>query len=131
MGVDYTKETDARILIDDLLRQAGWDPSRKVEVLTEVTIRDIAREPHSAYVAGESTSSTGRAVHSFFSQSWWGTNDVLEAEQYNLSASRYKPQISEKPPEDEPEELIESTLKLEREIVKGLEALLKDIRSAG
>lgn len=61
MGVDYTKETDARILIDDLLRQAGWDPSRKAEVLTEVTIRDIAHEPHSAYVAGQSTPSTGRA----------------------------------------------------------------------
>lgn len=34
---DVTKETDARILIDDLLRQAGWDPSDKSMVLTEVT----------------------------------------------------------------------------------------------
>lgn len=30
------KETDARIIIDDLLRQAGWDPADKSMVLTEV-----------------------------------------------------------------------------------------------
>src|SRR5262249_18711578 len=30
-----TKETDARILIDDLLRQARWDPADKTQVLTE------------------------------------------------------------------------------------------------
>jgi type I restriction enzyme R subunit len=36
---DVTKETDARIFIDDLLRQAGWDPSDKSMVLTEVTAR--------------------------------------------------------------------------------------------
>ncbi len=112
MGVDYTKETDARILIDDLLRQAGWDPSRKAEVLTEVTIRDIARTPASGSTP---------------SKSWWVTNDVLEAEQHNLSASRYKPQISEKPPEDDPADLIRETLKLERQITQGLEKLLEEV----
>jgi type I restriction enzyme R subunit len=34
---DFSKETDARIVIDDLLRQAGWDPSDKFMVLTECT----------------------------------------------------------------------------------------------
>lgn len=33
---DFTKETDAHILIDDLLKQAEWDPSDKSMVLTEV-----------------------------------------------------------------------------------------------
>lgn len=33
---DFSKETDARIVIDDLLRQAGWDPADKSMVLTEV-----------------------------------------------------------------------------------------------
>jgi type I restriction enzyme R subunit len=28
------KETDARIVIDGLLRQAGWDPADKSQVLT-------------------------------------------------------------------------------------------------
>ncbi len=39
---DYTKETDARILIDEMLRQAQWDPADKSQVLTEVSIRDTS-----------------------------------------------------------------------------------------
>ncbi|MBM4331129.1 MAG: DEAD/DEAH box helicase [Deltaproteobacteria bacterium] len=31
----YSTEADARIVIDDLLRQAGWDPADKSQVLTE------------------------------------------------------------------------------------------------
>jgi len=31
-----TNETDARIIIDDQLRQAGWNPADKTHVLTEV-----------------------------------------------------------------------------------------------
>jgi type I restriction enzyme, R subunit len=45
----YLRETDARILIDDLLRQALWDPADKSMVLTEVPIpashrRDVSAE---------------------------------------------------------------------------------------
>ena len=36
MTKDTTKETDARIVIDDWLRQAGWEPSDKSQVQTEV-----------------------------------------------------------------------------------------------
>lgn len=62
MSIDYTKETDARILIDEQLRKAGWDPSNKSEVLTEVSIHDIACETMDSY-AGEKveTTKTGRA----------------------------------------------------------------------
>lgn len=62
MSINYTKETDARILIDEQLRRAGWNPANKIEVLTEVTIRDVVREPSSTY-AGRSPAqtSTGRA----------------------------------------------------------------------
>jgi hypothetical protein len=35
---DFKKETDARIVIDDLLRQAGWDPADKSQVMTEFTV---------------------------------------------------------------------------------------------
>ena len=34
---DLSKETDARINIDDLLRQAGWNPADKSQVMTEVS----------------------------------------------------------------------------------------------
>lgn len=43
-------ETDARILIDELLRQAGWDPSDKSQVLTEVPIKHQAAEAHAPYL---------------------------------------------------------------------------------
>lgn len=36
---DYSKESDARIIIDDLLRQTGWDPADKSQVLTEVSVK--------------------------------------------------------------------------------------------
>ena len=35
---DHTSEADARIMIDDLLRQASWDPSDKSQLLTEVPL---------------------------------------------------------------------------------------------
>jgi len=49
---DYSTEADARIIIDELLRQAGWDPADKSQVLTEVSIHDAAwmiAEPSASY----------------------------------------------------------------------------------
>lgn len=40
---DHTTEADARIVIDDRLRQAGWDPADKSQVLTELANREGAR----------------------------------------------------------------------------------------
>jgi len=40
---DYSTEADARIVIDDMLRQAGWDPADKSQVLTEHTSADGGR----------------------------------------------------------------------------------------
>jgi type I restriction enzyme R subunit len=37
-------EADARIVIDDLLRKAGWDPSDKSQVKTEVTAKRLPDE---------------------------------------------------------------------------------------
>jgi type I restriction enzyme, R subunit len=38
--IGHSTEADARIIIDDLLRQAAWDPADKSQVLTEVSIRE-------------------------------------------------------------------------------------------
>jgi hypothetical protein len=46
---------------------------------------------------------------------------------YNLAAGRYKPQIAEKAPDEDPAELIRETLTIEREITEGLERLLKKV----
>ena len=49
---DFSSEADARIVIDDLLRLAGWDPSDKSQVLTEFPLARApwsVREPASSY----------------------------------------------------------------------------------
>lgn len=61
---DHATEADARIIIDDLLRQAGWDPIDKSQVLTEVTVRDFrVAESQSVYgEAAQHTTSDGDEV---------------------------------------------------------------------
>jgi len=58
---------------------------------------------------------------------WWATHETIEAGDFNLTAGRFKPQISEKAPDEDPAELIRETLAIEREITEGLERLLKEI----
>lgn len=60
---------------------------------------------------------------------WWTTVESVVENDYNLAAGRYKPQVAEKPPEEDPADLIRETLTLEREIVSGLEKLLKDVEA--
>ena len=43
MTSSSNKETDARIVIDNLLRQVGWDPADKSQVLTEHVTPDGSR----------------------------------------------------------------------------------------
>lgn len=50
---DPFKETDARILIDDRLRAAGWDLSDKSQVLTSVPIRNTSLSPDGHSIATE------------------------------------------------------------------------------
>jgi len=38
-----SSEADARIVIDELLRQAQWDPADKSQVRTEVTVQDLEK----------------------------------------------------------------------------------------
>jgi type I restriction enzyme M protein len=58
---------------------------------------------------------------------WWAKVSTIAENDFNLGAGRYKPQVSEKPPEENPAELIGKTLKLERDIASGLEKLLKEM----
>lgn len=46
---------------------------------------------------------------------------------YSLAAGRYKPQVVEKAPDEDPAELIRDVLVIEREITEGLEELLKEV----
>ncbi len=60
---------------------------------------------------------------------WWATIKAVAGNEYNLAAGRYKPQIAEKAPDEDPAQLIRETLEIEREIERGLEKLLKEIEA--
>lgn len=60
---------------------------------------------------------------------WWATvKDAIEND-YTLAAGRYKPQIAEKAPDEDPKQLIRETLEIEREIANGLEKLLREVEA--
>jgi len=56
---DQSKETDARILIDDQLRMAGWNPADKSQVLTEVKV------PNGHFVADGDVRNSGLSTADF------------------------------------------------------------------
>lgn len=58
---------------------------------------------------------------------WWATIKMVAENEYNLAAGRYKPQVAETAPDEDPAELIRDVLQIEREIASGLEKLLKDV----
>jgi len=61
---------------------------------------------------------------------WWAKVETIAENEYNLGAGRYKPQIIENAPQEDPADLIRETLAIEREIEEGLEKLLKEVEAA-
>jgi type I restriction enzyme M protein len=60
---------------------------------------------------------------------WWAKVSTIAENEYNLGAGRYKPQVGEKPPDEDAAELISKTLKLEHDIAEALDKLLKEVRA--
>ena len=60
---------------------------------------------------------------------WWASLDTLVANDYNLAAGRYKPQIAEPIPDEDPAELIQEVLAIEADITAGLKKLLVEVKS--
>jgi type I restriction enzyme M protein len=60
---------------------------------------------------------------------WWATIKTIVDNDFNLAAGRYKPQIAEKAPDEDPAELIRETLAIERKIAGGLEKLLQEVEA--
>ena len=56
---------------------------------------------------------------------WWADFDAIAEHDYELTASRYRPRVAEPVPDDDPAELVREVLAMEREVVEGLENLLK------
>jgi type I restriction enzyme R subunit len=69
-----SKETDARILIDDQLRAAGWNPADKSQVLTEVKVSngqivaEPGAQPNVLHTADGDAVPTGRADYVLLDQ---------------------------------------------------------------
>ena len=63
-------------------------------------------------------------------KSWWMPNASLAEEDFNLSAARYKPQVAEEAPDEDPAELIRETMDIERGIVADLEKLLTEVENS-
>lgn len=61
---------------------------------------------------------------------WWATVKTIAGNDYNMAAGRYKPMVAEKPPDEDPVELIQEVLDIEKEITKGLEKLLKEVEAS-
>ncbi len=61
---------------------------------------------------------------------WWAKIENIAENDFNLAAGRYKPQIAEKAPDEDPAQLIRETLVIEKEITSGLEKLLQELESA-
>lgn len=60
---------------------------------------------------------------------WWATIASVQANDYNLAAGRYRPEIAEQAPTDDPVDLARETLTLEREIAAGFEELLENLEA--
>lgn len=58
---------------------------------------------------------------------WWVSSGLIAENDYNHAASRYKPQVAEELPDEDPVELIREVLAIEREITAGLEKPLEEV----
>jgi len=58
---------------------------------------------------------------------WWADADLISANDFSLAAGRYKPQVGEKPPEEDPIDIVNSVLDIENKITEGLKKLQRMI----
>lgn len=120
------------------VRNDGYDPDRIVgggrpDTPEKNMIPDLVAQ-WKAYKKGGFKTPPGHEANTLLQPGsdepscWWATVEKIGQEGWNLAASRYKPQIAEKPPKEDPVELIEEILGLEDEITKGLKKLLAEIQ---
>lgn len=60
-------------------------------------------------------------------RSWWAPFEAIVENEWSLAASRYKPQVAEPIPDEDPAELVREALAVEKEITLGLEKLLREV----
>ena len=63
-------------------------------------------------------------------RSWFAPVERIVEDDFNLAASRYRPYVAERIPDEDPTELIREVLVIEKKIADGLETLLTEIQSS-
>jgi type I restriction enzyme M protein len=58
---------------------------------------------------------------------WWATTKAIAEADYNLAAGRYRPQVTQRPLDEDVATLVRETLEVERGISSGLEKLLVEL----
>ena len=64
-------------------------------------------------------------------KSWWVDVGTLIASDYDLAPERYKPQVMEAAPEEDPTELVREALILGKRVARQLETLLIEVENGG
>jgi len=138
----FRKPTDdARQRVDKIwfyeVRADGYDPDKIVgggrpETPDRNDFPDLLKQ-WKTYKESDFKKAPGVEAMSFLEpgaeepRCWWVTRENVAQNDYSLAAGRYKPQIAEKPPDEDPAQLIRETLAIEREITRGLEQLLQEV----
>ena len=121
------------------IRADGFDPDKiagggRPETPERNDIPELLRQ-WKAYKDSKFTKSPGVEAGTLLepgsaeSRCWWATVKTIAGNDYNLAAGRYKPMGAEKPPDEDPVELIREVLAIERDIANGLEKLLQEVEA--
>lgn len=132
---DETKNKRAKIVWFYEIKNDGFDPDKisgggRPETPEKNDISFLLRDWY-AYKKSGFKNPPGIKAHTILksgseeSRCWWASYEDIIENDYNLAASRYKPQIAMLPPTDDPIEVINETLLLEENITNELKALLK------
>lgn len=116
----------------------GYDPDKisgggRVETPERNDIPDL-RAKWQEYKASKFANPPGVEANSILEpgsegpRCWWADVKTLADNDFNLAAGRYKPQVVEAAPEEDPVTLISEVLDIEKNIAIGLERLLEEVR---
>lgn len=136
--MDANKEKKVKQIWFYEIRNDGYDPDKisdggRVETPERNDIPNLLTK-WQEYKASKFTDPPGLEANSILElgsvtpRCWWVDINTLADNSFNLAAGRYKPQVTEAIPEEDPAELIQGVLQIEKEIALGLERLLQEVK---
>ena len=119
------------------IKNDGFDPDKitgggRPETPNKNDIPDLISQ-WKKYKANDFTEAPGIEANSILpsgseeARCWWVSQDSIIESDYNLASGRYKPQIAEEIPTEDPAELVKDAIKVEEEVTEQLRRLLKEV----